>query len=1232
MPAVYYGAREHARADSSDDEIFRPVTRASKRPPSKQPPAAYSARMYLPSWRHSVGAPGAPKRKKKPTSSARAGLKKAQQKYSTQPHDDTNSSLSDSSDAGAPAVVHLTKPKAEERSAADEARPFDQAASVVRPDWESRHSVIPPNATADVPSKSLSHRNPSMGVGAPLAHGPFIFEFEKGRAFERGPKRLCGWVELEGDAKGSGCTEGSGGGPDVATYSYDRTTPACRCAKHKDIKMVLHGGGSGVWEPIMEQAVLEKLRELRHAASSATRAALADGEVTTSYSFNMHTYEVTAVSKDEFLQTNKTYATQRRIRVRPALVEYEVSKKRREYCEALHTGTTGLRGASKHSSRRPAWGSGPGWAAGWHRFSVKAPSVLAGTIDSAAIRHATSHPLPSSYDLADKLAEFGLEGYARRLQSMGFDDLSQLMTLGRMGDGRTLDDIIAALNLMPGHRILLYRFFEEQALAAQKDIEAELREAKRRALLGSPKKQPIDPRARFLRRLLKRQLARAFTTWEEQASERGRMLRLLKKSARAIQLNTARRAWNSWAEAGAMRGRQRQLMRNFLRRALNAAVSRAWNRWHTRTVGGARAHRLIQKVFMKMLFQRLSRAWEKWARGPEAEARRKRRLMRAALGKLVHAKLAAALETWKTSTAEMLASKDALSRALRRLSHPGARAFETWKSKCAALFEKRKLLRKQLASLRNQPLARAWRQWYGSVAEALEAKRKLRAAAARISNGGLAKAWASWAALVEGKEAREERKRLLRRATSRLMMKPIARAWEKWSEGCHAKRELRKKLGKVAGKWANMKVSRAWESWKAQVASVARLKKALGRFKNVELTWGWHRWLDYQARRKARRRAAQHLLTPGLRRAFNTWSGHTAQLPVRKLSLWERLFRLVPYLLGPPQSKGSRPRDRRPAPPCCGVSSPPRRPRLPAVNSRDAVERYKAQRRPSTPQRQQHPRAPLSSADAVKAYKAQQAAAAARSSKPQRRARTAPAAAAAAAAVAALSSPVRRAPASPPTRRAPASPVRAVWRPAEEETLWEPPSPKKRSYARGNSRAKEAAREALLRREREAAVEQREAQRRAQERELGLWRGGPSLIRQPPAERRAPSVTLTGRERPFTASTIAGYDGGRPTASPVSAAAPAGRPKVGYLGGPPPNSPMRVAAHRGRPKMAYLGTPTTRSYARREPAGTHAHRMRETPVRVVPAPPGRFGGGRRSRSVHPAMPGQQAAVVYVNQG
>ena len=106
-------------------------------------------------------------------------------------------------------------------------------------------------------------------------------------------------------------------------------------------------------------------------------------------------------------------------------------------------------------------------------------------------------PKPTKFDLAERLSDVGLQQYARRLSQLGFDDVSQLLSLQYSIDPRDAgrvdlyesgySAVLDTLNLMPGHRVKMLQFFQNEARnAARAAHERTLDDANVRARRCAP--------------------------------------------------------------------------------------------------------------------------------------------------------------------------------------------------------------------------------------------------------------------------------------------------------------------------------------------------------------------------------------------------------------------------------------------------------------------------------------------------------------------------------------------------------------------------------------------------------------------------------------------------------------------------------------------------------------------------------------------------------------------------
>ena len=117
--------------------------------------------------------------------------------------------------------------------------------------------------------------------------------------------------------------------------------------------------------------------------------------------------------------------------------------------------------------------------------------VVASSQDIGHSRLSTLHnsgartPRPEHHDLAAKIEDAGIpKRYLRTLSAMGFEDVEQLLYLGRLG--QPLDEILddPLMNLSPGHRVTMSGWLQREAAAADASLRAELKALRNEAAVG----------------------------------------------------------------------------------------------------------------------------------------------------------------------------------------------------------------------------------------------------------------------------------------------------------------------------------------------------------------------------------------------------------------------------------------------------------------------------------------------------------------------------------------------------------------------------------------------------------------------------------------------------------------------------------------------------------------------------------------------------------------------------
>ena len=312
---------------------------------------------------------------------------------------------------------------------------------------------------------------------------------------------------------------------------------------------------------------------------------------------------------------------------------------------------------------------------------------------------------------------------------------------------------------------------------------------------------------RFLMRLMKRDRARAFTSWAEQTEQ--------------------------WRHL-------RQVVLRWQQQTLAAAFD-VWVGAHEKGAHRVAAGATVDRIVARLRNQRLAAGWQQWVNAWEAERRGKETLKRVA-SRLRHPGLARAFVRW----AEMAERRGGKLRTMRRVFQQAfasdlARAWNTWNAHLRPTLA----LRRAVAAFAQSALRRAWNAWVGRSDEDAEKRRKAdlaRNAIGKLANRDLSMAWEAWVGMVQ---ARHDAWQLMDRVTRRWLLIEASAAWAHWRD---VARELARKhrlMRSFAARLANVGVARAWASWAARAEEHRRMAIVFRRFQNQLLTRTFFAWIKF---------------------------------------------------------------------------------------------------------------------------------------------------------------------------------------------------------------------------------------------------------------------------------------------------------------------------------------------------------------------------------------------------
>ena len=487
-----------------------------------------------------------------------------------------------------------------------------------------------------------------------------------------------------------------------------------------------------------------------------------------------------------------------------------------------------------------------------------------GTLNGSGARM----PRPKHHDLARKLEDAGLpRRYLRSLSTMGFEDVEQLLYLGRLG--QPLDDVLDALNLAPGHRVTIGGWLRREAAAADASVRAEMAHIRDEAGLrgkGPPSSSTSSVDAR---------IEQGMHDWVKRhhaAQEQLDWVRQLNATlqAEALALRRERDAESAARDAEARARREAseayeaRLREARLRRA--PALRRGWAAWRAHLDHRRRAWRLRWTPVAVWRARRANAAfgtWRGWWR-LRAEGRR--------LVALVLARLrpeARPFTQWRERAAERRETRRQLTQVVARLrGRREAGGLARWVSFARERRDWYAPLQRAAARWRS-PMAAPFAQWRAAAAAASRVLRVVQRVHGRWgARGPEARALATWhdAAATQ----RRGRQRLAWAAT-RLRGGPLVRGWRLWCEAAAELRARRDALATAAVRWTQLGLVWAWGVLRARAATWRALRVAGARWVQPGLARALGRWRERGELLRAARRAMHHWQGALLVRVFDGW-------------------------------------------------------------------------------------------------------------------------------------------------------------------------------------------------------------------------------------------------------------------------------------------------------------------------------------------------------------------------
>ena len=375
---------------------------------------------------------------------------------------------------------------------------------------------------------------------------------------------------------------------------------------------------------------------------------------------------------------------------------------------------------------------------------------------------------------------------------------------------------------------------------------------------------------RALVQLNAQQRGRAMRTWQAVCAERRHVGGMLGRALRRLVNREVARAWTRWAHVVDLRLAALRQRRRILGHLMHNRLSMGLLRWQQNT-----ARTQAAAVIASMRMRGQARALRTWY-DVSVAAVHTLRLLRLAVGRWARGQLAAVLLRWRPACKELAR----LRVVLRRLSHlETARAWRQWDEVTCARLDAYGRARRAVASLLHRRVRFGWSAWAAATEERLAALDLLHSSGCSLLGGRRTKAWNTWRA-----HAISAAKQLakLRGRAAHLVHGEMACAYRTWA---HISWQLRSGLT-VLRRILQQSAVRALAWWHEY--SEARLG-ALDRLRGASASWlhrglaaalrGWHalaaEWRDGLDRM---RRAAANLLCRQVLAAWRPWRHHAAQM------------------------------------------------------------------------------------------------------------------------------------------------------------------------------------------------------------------------------------------------------------------------------------------------------------------------------------------------------------------
>ena len=285
---------------------------------------------------------------------------------------------------------------------------------------------------------------------------------------------------------------------------------------------------------------------------------------------------------------------------------------------------------------------------------------------------------------------------------------------------------------------------------------------------------------------MNRELAGAWTSWKEVASDAAEAKRQLMAAASSMRNVGSRKALNAWISVAQDAAEAKRKLRAAAASIRNSGTRKALNAWVSVYREAREALAAMRRSASCMMNRELAGAWTAWSE-QWREARDALAAMRRSMGFMRNRGLAGAWVQWSKV---LLASADAAAAAQRRMRQAAMalgslklrRAYTSWADAVASSHEQADLLVRAIAATLSRRLHRSLRLWRGRTSQRALLQGLGRLAANLLSNGArrAMRTWVADRALFKSRATRTKGLHLLRAAESLTLADAVLRRLHHW--------------------------------------------------------------------------------------------------------------------------------------------------------------------------------------------------------------------------------------------------------------------------------------------------------------------------------------------------------------------------------------------------------------------------------------------------------------------